>query len=228
MNLGGLVGRDDTPAETARMSKTLASVVSFLVVITSMLYIVAFLWCYRCAKESKDSRPLNKKSGTLVQRYAPFTYVFIVLNALAQIGISAWLLVHYHLYSNYPNIQTLTSVRLLLFAATWTSVVAGTYTLLFLHPTWSGRPISSIGAQMIWVILTWVCYAVGTGLLNSALPDLFIRGTCESVVHCQQIQALFALSVVQLLVLTGAEATLVWLAWLSTQPVINTWKTDGP
>ncbi|KAL0058298.1 hypothetical protein AAF712_015032 [Marasmius tenuissimus] len=170
---------------------------------------------------------MNKKSGTIVQRYAPFTYGFIVLNALSQIGISAWLLVQYHFFSNYPNNQTRVSVRMLLFCAAWTSVIAGTYTLLFMHPTWSGRPISSIGAQMIWVLLTWIFYVVGSTLLSNALPDLFLRGNCASLVYCHQIRALFALSIVQIVVLTGAAGTLVWLAWLSAQPMIKAWKAGA-
>ncbi|KAJ8088538.1 hypothetical protein PM082_022611 [Marasmius tenuissimus] len=104
----------DVYASNSGISKTLTSVVTFLVVITSMLYIVAFLWSYRSAKDAAKIRPMNKKSGTVVQRYAPFTYGFIVLNALSQIGISAWLLVQYHFFSNYPNNQTRVSVRMLL------------------------------------------------------------------------------------------------------------------
>ncbi|ESK86726.1 hypothetical protein Moror_15216 [Moniliophthora roreri MCA 2997] len=196
-----------------RISKTLTSVVSFLVVVMAILYTAAFLWMYRCSRE--HSRPLNKKSGKMLQQYAPYVYMFIVFNALAELGTSAWLLTQYRLFQNYPNEHTYTSVKLLLFSNCWTVLVDGAYTLLFLHPSWSGHPVSSVGAQLIWVTMTWVFYVAGAALLNHALPLLFLRGICTSVVYCSQLQALFALTVIQILVLTGGGVTLVWLAWQS-------------
>jgi len=79
------------------------------------------------------------------------------------------------------------------FSACWTVLTAGTYTLLFLHPTWSKHPASSIGAQAIWIFLSWLFWIVGSGILNSAVPSLLVKGSCSGVVYCGQIRALFGM-----------------------------------
>lgn len=63
--------------------------------------------------------------------------------------------------------------------------------MLFLHPIWSKHPVSSVGAQTLWVFVTWLIQVVGTALLNSAVPSLLLNGRCSSLVYCGQIQALF-------------------------------------
>jgi hypothetical protein len=61
--------QDADTIASVKISKTLTSVVSFLVVVMAILYTAAFLWVYRYSKE--NSRPLNKKSGKMAQHYAP-------------------------------------------------------------------------------------------------------------------------------------------------------------
>ena len=54
--------------------------------------------------------------------------------------------------------------------------------------------MASIGAQAIWIFVTWLFWIVGAGILNSAASSFLVNGaTCGpgGVVYCSQIRALF-------------------------------------
>ena len=83
------------------------------------------------------------------------------------------------------------------FASCWTSLTAGAYSVVFLHSAWSKHPIASIGAQAIWIFLTWLFWIVGAGIVNTAASSFLLqRGKCgpHGVVYCGQIRALFSAS----------------------------------
>jgi len=71
------------------------------------------------------------------------------------------------------------------------------YTILFLHPTWSKQSISSIGGQAIWLLLTWLFWIIGAGIVNGSIPDVIDKSDCRGVVHCVQLRLLFSIAVVQ-------------------------------
>lgn len=48
-------------------------------------------------------------------------------------------------------------------------------------------PVASIGAQGLWVLLTWTVWVTASGLLNHSLENQ----SCDTIVYCEQIQALF-------------------------------------
>lgn len=81
------------------------------------------------------------------------------------------------------------------FASCWTTMTAAAFSILFLHPAWSRHPISSIGSQGIWIVVSWVHWVVGAGLLNSAAPGVFGKRACGDVVYCGQIRALYGKSI---------------------------------
>lgn len=70
-------------------------------------------------------------------------------------------------------------------------VTTSVYSILFIHPTWSKHPLSSVGAQAIWVFVTLVFWIVGAGILNGAIPSLLVKGQCYGIVYCGQLQSLF-------------------------------------
>lgn len=76
------------------------------------------------------------------------------------------------------------------FAGCWTTITSGTYTLFFLDPVWSRRPVASIGTQAVWVVVTWVFWVAGTALLDKSSP-VFTTYSCQGVVYCGQLKALF-------------------------------------
>jgi hypothetical protein len=66
--------------------------------------------------------------------------------------------------------------------------------VVFLHSAWSKHPMASIGAQVIWVFVTWLFWIIGAGIVNSAASSFLVRGAMcgpDGVVYCSQIRALF-------------------------------------
>jgi len=98
---------------------------------------------------------------------------------------------YFHFYSKFLRLSLIFVPLKLRFAASWTTLTAGAYTLLFVHPTWSKHPVSSVGSQAIWTFITWLFWVVGSGILNGSVPNLLDRGTCGDVVYCAQIRGLF-------------------------------------
>ncbi|TFK36688.1 hypothetical protein BDQ12DRAFT_609412 [Crucibulum laeve] len=182
---------DPALTRTSYLSSTITSLLACITPMLGLMYLVALSWTYRYAR--RNPRPLNKTSGVRLQRFAPLVYVFLVLSSLAEVAIASWLLLQYRFHGNYPNVIALRGTRLVLFSACWTSLTAGAYTLLFLHPTWSKHPISSIGTQAIWVFATWVFWIAGAAVINASVPGLLVGGSCDGVIYCGQIRALFGM-----------------------------------
>ncbi|KDR68593.1 hypothetical protein GALMADRAFT_256869 [Galerina marginata CBS 339.88] len=184
-----------------------------------LMYLAVLSWTYRYAQT--NPRGLNKASGVRVQKYAPAVYVFLVLSSLMEVAFASWLILQYRFNNNYPNFEARNGVRLLLFASSWTALTAGAYTVLFIHPTWSRHPVSSVGAQAIWIFVTWLFWVVGAGLVNSAVPTLLGRGTCDAVAYCAQIRGLFGVAVVESLTLSAGMLVMLWLAWQSARSAME-------
>ena len=121
--------------------------------------------------------------------------------------MSTWILVQYSYNRNYPSEAAKTGIELILFvvpvsqvvisrlipsrfSGCWTTLVAGSYLFLFLHPSLSRTPIVSIGTQGIWVCLTWILWIVAAAYLNAVLPFMTVYSQC-TLVYCGQLKALF-------------------------------------
>ncbi|KAL4260635.1 hypothetical protein AB1N83_008056 [Pleurotus pulmonarius] len=207
-----------TAARSARFSKAVSGATAGIIAILAILYLCAVCWSYRLLL--RTPRPLNKAIGVKLQRYAPVVYGFLVFSSLAELGVSSWLLAQYRFNHNAPNDTIVTSLGLLIFCSCWTAITGGVFTVLFIHPVWSTTPWASLGVQGLWVISTWAFWVAGAAITNSALPALFSRGICYGLVYCKHIQTLFALSVLELLVLASGMAIVMWLAWHSTRQIL--------
>ncbi|KAI9570625.1 hypothetical protein HD554DRAFT_2083616 [Boletus coccyginus] len=205
-------------ASKSRMySSAISSVIAAVTPMLALIYFCPLYLLYRHSK--RHPRTLNKVSGLRIQQYGPLIYIFLLFSSLAEVADATWLLLQYKYNNNAPDSMTRTGVRFLLFAGCWTTVTSGTYTLFFLDPLWSRRPVASIGTQAVWVLVTWVFWVAGTGVLNKSLPSLFMDDSCVGVVYCGQLQALFALSMLQIFTLTFGMIVISWLVWRSARYV---------
>ncbi|KAG1863465.1 hypothetical protein C8R48DRAFT_708526 [Suillus tomentosus] len=197
-----------------------SAISSVIAAVTPMLALIYFCPLYLLYRHSKrHPRSINKISGARVQQYGPLVYVFLLAVSLAEVADATWLLLQFRFNNNAPDPITRSGVRFLLFSACWTTVTSGTYTLFFLDPLWSRRPIASIGTQAVWVLVTWIFWVAGAGLFNKSFPRLFMSGSCDGVVYCGQLQVLFALAVVQILTLTFGMLVITWLVWQSARSI---------
>jgi len=206
-------------SKTEYYSTTFTSIIACGVPLLVLVYIAAFLWVHHQARQ--NPKALNKASGRRVERYAPIVYLYLVCLSLVEVAFASWLLLQYRVNNNYPRLQTRMGTATLLFSACWTTVTAGAYAVLFVHPTWTSHPISSVGMQSIWVFITWLLWIVSSGMINASVPSALSKGRCEGIVYCRQIQWMFAFSVVQTLSLTAALGALAWMAWQSTRGVVQ-------
>ncbi|TFK69965.1 hypothetical protein BDN72DRAFT_839746 [Pluteus cervinus] len=201
------------------ISHVVCGVVTGATLVVALLYFCALYFIWRYAR--LNPRALNKPSGIRLQKYAPIVYVFVVCSSLAEIALCVWLLLQYKIHQNLPNNEILIGSRFLLFCASWSTLTAGTYSLLFLHPVWSTHVVSSIGAQAIWVFFTWLFWIVGAGIVNNAMPFLMTTGNCTGIIYCGQVQSLFAIAVLEIIILTGGMVTMMYLAWSSTRDLLR-------
>ncbi|KAJ7300730.1 hypothetical protein DFH08DRAFT_908043 [Mycena albidolilacea] len=205
------------PDEASNLTSGFTSILACMIPVLALAYIGGVLWTLDYGNRRRT--PLDKRSSLASHRYAPIAYAFIVITSLVAVAIPSWILLQYSLNQNYPNPEAQIGMRLVLFAACWTSVTAATFTILFVHPKWTKHPICSIGAQSIWVLLTWTFWLASAAVLNHAMPQLFENDTCQHLVYCGHIRAIFAFSVLELAVFTGGMATMIWLAWCCARDV---------
>lgn len=199
------------------LTTTISSLTACMTVMIALLYLVGLSWVVRYAKGGP--KVLNKGSGVVLQKWAPFVYVFLVLASLCEVAMASWLLLQWSFNDNYLNQGTRAATSFLLFTACWTVVTAAAYSVLFVHPAWSKHALASVGSQSLWAVVTWVLWIVGAGLLNANAYVVVGKGACAGVVYCGQIRGLFGIAVVQSITMTAGMATLLWLAWVSGREV---------
>ncbi|KAJ7111950.1 hypothetical protein C8R44DRAFT_677605 [Mycena epipterygia] len=207
------------PDQASNLTSGLTSILSCLIPVLAILYIGGVFWTVDYARRRRD--PLNKMfpPPTAARRYTPIAYAFVVTTSLVVIAIPSWILLQYSLHQNYPNAETRAGMRLVLFTACWTTVTAAIFTILFVHPTWSKHPISSVGSQSIWILLTWTFWVASAAVLISANPQLFNKDTCQHLIYCGHIQAVFVFSLLEIVVFTGGMILMMWLAWRCARDV---------
>ncbi|KAJ7592670.1 hypothetical protein C8J56DRAFT_929181 [Mycena floridula] len=203
------------PHLPSKLSGSLTSVITCTVLMLGLMYFGSLFLIWRYAVS--NPRFLNKESGILIHRYAPATYIAVVLCSFVEFALSIWLILQYQYQTNYPNKGTRDGVGILLFCSCWTILTATLSSICFIHPSWSKLAVASVGAQFLWAFGTWILWIAGSALLNHSLPSLLVRGSCAGITYCGQIRAAFAFSVVQILILTCANIAIGWLVWSSAR-----------
>ncbi|KAJ3806939.1 hypothetical protein F5876DRAFT_49092 [Lentinula aff. lateritia] len=173
-------------SETSRFSSNLTSIVSFLATIVGVFYFSMLLWVVNLFR--MQPRVFKRDYSQHLQLYAPFVYVFIVINSLVETACASWLLVQHIHQQTFPDSPSRSALQLIIFCSCWTLSTAGFLTIMFIHPTWSTHPVASVGSQTIWVIVTLGVWVAGATILACELP-----AQCISVAYCDQIRALFGL-----------------------------------
>ncbi|KAJ7249184.1 hypothetical protein B0H12DRAFT_1019774 [Mycena haematopus] len=178
------------PDEASNLTSGLTSILVCTIPVLAFAYIGGVLWTLNYRDRRRN--PLNKTPSLGSYRYAPVAYGFIVISSLVVVAISSWILLQYGLHQNYPDAEAQIGMRLCCsFSACWTSVTGAAFTILFVHPKWMRHPISSVGTQSIWVLLTWTFWLASAVVLNHAIPQLFDKDTCQRLVYCGHIRAIF-------------------------------------
>ncbi|KAJ7844785.1 hypothetical protein B0H14DRAFT_2585084 [Mycena olivaceomarginata] len=165
------------PDEASNLTSGLTSILACMIPVLALAYIGGVLWTLDYGNRRRT--PLDKPSSLASHRYAPIAYAFIVITSLVAVAIPSWILLQYTLNQNYPNAEAQIGMRLVLFVlfctlGNFTSKPPGLplagqasqrppLLFFFVHPKWTKHPICSIGAQSIWVLLTWTFWLASRG-----------------------------------------------------------------
>ncbi|TDL25749.1 hypothetical protein BD410DRAFT_606650 [Rickenella mellea] len=187
-----------------------AIILTVLGLLTALPYSFALFLTYRSAK--RNPKAFDTRVGARIQRYTPAAYVLLLAASLSETGLVIWLLEQYHAEGNLPNPKMHIGLSLVLFSSIWTCLTGGALLLMFVHPRWSQHPAASIGTQSIWLLVTWVFWTAGSGVVNSAVPLLTISSTCTHVVYCQHVRGVFALAIIVIALLIAGMCMMIWLA----------------
>ncbi|KAJ7063565.1 hypothetical protein C8F01DRAFT_83206 [Mycena amicta] len=205
------------PDEASNLTSGFTSILAVLIPVLAFAYVAAVFWTLDYANRRR--MPLTKTATPMGRRYAPVAYSFLVMTGLVMAALPSWTLFQYELHHNYPNHRVLVALRLIIFAACWTSTTAAAFAIFIIHPTYARHPISSIGTQSIWTLLTWSFWVSGAAVLSNTVPRLFEKDFCQQLVHCGHLQAIQVFCLIEIAALTAGMFVLMWLAWRCARDV---------
>ncbi|KAI0080965.1 hypothetical protein K474DRAFT_1657130 [Panus rudis PR-1116 ss-1] len=210
---------------TASPGITAAVTVVFLALF--VLYCLGFIFLAKNART--DGVGLSNKvagaTAVWLNRAIIGLYVFLIICSLIEAATSIWLLSQYdHLHFRaYPSLGARDGLRLSIFAAFWTLLTSTLFLVLitrpsvFLFPSRPNldlQPVTSVGPQAIWALLTWCFFVACVAVLNSSLPfGDDINNPCWGALFCDALQVAFAFDVIEMVALTLGMLVFSWLLW---------------
>ncbi|KAI0275445.1 hypothetical protein BC834DRAFT_921408 [Gloeopeniophorella convolvens] len=148
---------------------------------------------------------------THIRRGHPILFGLIVLFAIVELSISAWLVVHFDKHHNAPFGSVSDRSAFLLFASAWTILVTLILGLLFLHaPGAGGSALSGVGAHAVILGLTWIFWTAGAASITAALGGGLKCGHTDFP-YCGQLNALEAFAWIEWILTTLALVAVLLL-----------------
>ncbi|KAF7329218.1 hypothetical protein MKEN_00182400 [Mycena kentingensis (nom. inval.)] len=195
------------PDAASNLTSGLTAALACAIPLLAFAYVGAIFWAVNSANRRRLPSSKNPPSKNL--RYSLWVYSLLVVVSLILIAIPSWLLLQFQLRNNYANRRTIIALQLILFDACWTGISAGASIILSIHPSSARHPISSIGTQSIWTLVTLALWIAGATVLSGAVPQLF--NACA--IYCHHLRAVYVLCLLQIITLTTYLLLIFWLAW---------------
>jgi len=158
---------------------------------------------------------------SLVRRGYFVFFTILVVFAIIELSISAWLTARYHSRHNYLSITERDRVRFLLFCSIWTTFLSPIFPTLLLLDT--VQVISGIAAHAIFLFLSWVFWLSGAAAITQSFGgglDCKLR-----FVYCGQLNALEAFAWIEWSVLTVG---LIYVVVIAVRSVRSGGGYHGP
>jgi len=135
---------------------------------------------------------------SLLRRAYFIFFGILVIFAVIELSISAWLTARYDSHHNYLSITERDRVRFLLFCSTWTTLLSPIFPVLLLLE--SAELLTGIAAHVIFLFLSWVFWLSGAAAITESLGGGL---DCHlGFVYCSQLNALEAFAWIEWVVLT--------------------------
>ncbi|KAA1478087.1 hypothetical protein DENSPDRAFT_657396 [Dentipellis sp. KUC8613] len=133
-----------------------------------------------------------------VRRGHPITFTLIIIFAIIELALSAWLTARFNDHHNFLSNAVRDRVRFLLFCSVWTLVFAPFFMVLFFVAP--GSWLASLAAHGIFLFMTWVFWLSGAAAITDAYSG---RLNCSHhFVYCGQQNALEAFAWIEWVLLT--------------------------
>ncbi|KAI0095124.1 hypothetical protein BDY19DRAFT_916383 [Irpex rosettiformis] len=137
-----------------------------------------------------------------VRRGHPIVMGLIIVFAIIELSISAWLVARFNSHHNFFSIDERDRTRFLLFASIWTIFFSFLYSLLFFHSASSGSVLTSVGSHAVFMFITWVFWLSGAAAITSTLNGGLDCG--KGTTYCGQLNALEAFAWIEFVMTTFA------------------------
>ncbi|KAF9007954.1 hypothetical protein BDQ17DRAFT_1539681 [Cyathus striatus] len=125
----------------------------------------------------------------IIRRGHPIAFSFLILFAIIELSISAWLVSRFNAHHNYQNTTERDRVRYVLFCSTWTVVFSCLYLVLFLHSA-TGSVLTSVASHTIFLSLSWILWVAAAAAVTQMLGGGLNCKTQDLFQYCGQLNAL--------------------------------------
>ncbi|KAI0321271.1 hypothetical protein OF83DRAFT_1100554 [Amylostereum chailletii] len=142
-----------------------------------------------------------------VRRGHPVTFALLLIIAIIELAISAFLTARFNQYHNFLSTGVRDRVRFLLFTSIWTIVFAPFFMGMFFAAP--GSIFASVASHGIFLFITWVFWLAGAAALTDSYGG---RLDCDfNFVYCGQQNALEAFAWIEWVLLTFAFFFVVFM-----------------
>ncbi|KAI0322722.1 hypothetical protein OF83DRAFT_1048837 [Amylostereum chailletii] len=146
----------------------------------------------------------------LVAHYHPLLFAVITLCAMAQLGLTAFLISAAESLHSWPSSRYRSLLILFLFDSIWTTVLSSAYLYWILEG--AVHLLASIASSVIWLFITAILWGTAAGIFHNAR-----RGDCAGIPvvsrsRCRETLTADALGWTEFgLCLLTLSATLLWM-----------------
>ncbi|EDR00850.1 uncharacterized protein LACBIDRAFT_312872 [Laccaria bicolor S238N-H82] len=121
----------------------------------------------------------------------PLFFSIIVVFAIIELSISAWLVAKYNARHNFTHRSLRTRVRYTLFVSIWTVLFGTIFLIMFLVAS-TGFILTSIATHGIFVFMTWVLWVAAAAAVTQSVGGNLHCSTQTEFVYCGHLNALIA------------------------------------
>ncbi|GFZ45366.1 hypothetical protein JCM24511_03092 [Saitozyma sp. JCM 24511] len=134
-----------------------------------------------------------------IRRGHPIFFGLLLLFAIIEGSITAWLVAKYNDNNSYPNNSFRDRLKFLVFTSWWTVLFSALYIAGFLLS--AGSFLVSIASHAVWLFITWVFWLSGVAALTAALGG-GQRCSHSSLTYCSQLVAAEAFGWIEVILIS--------------------------
>ncbi|KAJ7740076.1 hypothetical protein B0H16DRAFT_1324539 [Mycena metata] len=152
---------------------------------------------------------MTRDVNTHVRRGHPITLGLMILFAIIELSLSAWLTSKFNHFHNYRTLSERDRVRFTLFTSTWTVVWAALLLILFAHSA-TGSMLTSVLAHLVVLGFTWLLWTAAAAAVTDMLGGGLNCKLEDAFAYCNQLNALEAFAWIEWLLCTFAIIVVLW------------------